>query len=72
MEINLLSILLPLAPLVAVVLWQYVKKRTSTHSNLPLPPGPKRLPIIGNLLDLPNRSSSPWRKCRELAETYGK
>ena len=35
----------------------------------PSPPGPKPLPIIGNLLDMP--ASHEWFKFTEWAHTYG-
>lgn len=34
-----------------------------------LPPGPHRLPFIGNLLDMPK--SQPWRGFRDLCLKYG-
>ncbi|KAF8874735.1 cytochrome P450 [Infundibulicybe gibba] len=37
---------------------------------LPLPPGPKGLPIIGNLLDMP-RAEKPWLVFREWSKIYG-
>lgn len=44
--------------LLAGVLFAYLLFAKSgylnTQSTLPLPPGPKRLPLIGNLLDMPN------------------
>ena len=33
------------------------------------PPGPKPLPYIGNLLDMPN--SHPWRTYKEYSRRYG-
>ena len=35
----------------------------------PLPPGPRPLPIIGNLLDVPQKS--PWLRYHEWSKTYG-
>jgi hypothetical protein len=37
---------------------------------LPYPPGPPPLPIIGNLLDVPN--DSPWAKYADTSKKYGK
>nr|VWP00930.1 Protein kinase domain-containing protein [Ganoderma boninense] len=49
---------------VALWLWKY-----GSHSRLPLPPGPKPLPIIGNLLDMPSEDRA--RKFWEIGRTYG-
>lgn len=35
----------------------------------PLPPGPKGLPLVGNVADLPQ--SQPWLGFAELEEKYG-
>jgi hypothetical protein len=37
---------------------------------LPYPPGPRPLPVIGNLLDIPKESS--WLAYTKLSKTYGK
>ena len=54
-------------PLLAVALlaWKYA----SAPARLPLPPGPKRRLIIGNLTDLP--AENPWLTYHEWAKTYG-
>ncbi|KAJ6559613.1 cytochrome P450 [Mycena capillaripes] len=35
---------------------------------LPLPPGPKKLPLLGNILDMPY--ARPWETCMEWSKTY--
>lgn len=44
--------------------WQARSRR------LPLPPGPKPLPVVGNMLDWPTRNQ--WRALRDLSAQYGK
>lgn len=46
-------------------LWVKVKK----NKNLPLPPGPKGYPVIGNVCGLPSRYS--WLAYAEWKEKYG-
>lgn len=46
----------------------FVIQRKWKRSHLPLPPGPKGLPIIGNVLDMP--MEKPWEKFHEWRETY--
>ena len=57
-------ILLALAVLWVAVTW------LSRFRRLPLPPGPKPLPVIGNILDMP--TSKPWDKYREWCNLYSK
>ncbi|OCH93087.1 CyP450 monooxygenase [Obba rivulosa] len=63
-----LSILLPVACLVLVILWKYVLRRVRFGS-LPLPPGPKSLPIVGNIQDVP--ATHPWKTYAEWSQKYG-
>jgi hypothetical protein len=46
--------------------WRYTaRKRSST----PHPPGPKGLPLIGNLLDMPTKHE--WLAFNKYADQYG-
>ena len=48
--------------------WTALKWRRRTRGR-PLPPGPKPLPVVGNLFDIP--TSSPWTRYRDLCAKYG-
>lgn len=47
----------------------YTLKRRKTTSSLPLPPGPKPLPIMGNVHQAPK--SHAWRTYQEWSKQYG-
>ena len=42
--------------------------KSSKHSSLPLPPGPKKLPFLGNLFDIP--TSHEWLKYAEWSKQF--
>ena len=58
-----------LACLCAALLW-LAFRRVTHHASRPLPPGPPRLPIIGNLLHMPQ--SHLWERAAAWGKQYGK
>jgi hypothetical protein len=61
-------IILTIAAL-AVVSLKYLHSVKIKRHRLPLPPGPKPWPIIGNALDIP--TSTPWIAYAKWSEVYG-
>ncbi|KAK0214392.1 cytochrome P450 [Armillaria fumosa] len=53
----------------AVFTWVVVSLKRKTPSG-PLPPGPRRLPVIGNLLDMPKERE--WETWAEWGKRYGR
>ena len=49
---------------------QLKKGRDRNPNRLPLPPGPKGYPLIGNLFDMPIHN--PWVVYDDWRKTYGK
>ena len=54
---------------ILLLLW-IVKTFIGRRKLGPLPPGPKPLPFIGNVLDMPVHN--PWERFSEWGQRYGK
>lgn len=55
--------------LVTVIVQSIVKHKGTNPDGLPLPPGPKPFPLLGNLRDLPKERA--WLTYKDWQETYG-
>ncbi|KAK7676908.1 hypothetical protein QCA50_020164 [Cerrena zonata] len=53
----------------SVLLLQWLRRVLNARSRLPLPPGPRGYPLIGNLLDIPK--VMPWKAFGEWSKVYG-
>ncbi|KAI0264150.1 cytochrome P450 [Gloeopeniophorella convolvens] len=62
---TLLDFLVALGLLVALRALHDYRRR----GGVPYPPGPRRLPVVGNLLDVPKET--PWLKYAEYGQQYG-
>ena len=56
-------------PSCVAIYFVFFKFLRPSSSTLPLPPGPKPFPLIGNILDIP--IGSPWRTYTQWAKRYG-
>ena len=53
-----------------LILLVYFYSKTKHRSSLPLPPGPKKLPLLGILLDIP--TSYEWLKYAEWGKKFSR
>ena len=52
-----------------LVLWAFVSNRRAKFYGLPFPPGPKPLPLVGNLLQV--NTAEPWLTYTAWKKKYG-
>ncbi|KAI0662031.1 CyP450 monooxygenase [Cubamyces menziesii] len=75
LQMALLSLGITLSPgllgvaLALLLLLQLLLRRILLRKGVPLPPGPRGLPLIGNMLDMPRYK--PWIGLRDFTATYG-
>ena len=55
-------------PFGLIILDLYLKRRRNP-SGFPYPPGPRQLPLVGNLFDIPERKA--WETYARWASQYG-
>ena len=54
-------------------LWglKHIRGKKPNPNRLPRPPGPKGLPILGAMLEMPSMSDKPWLGYDKMFEKYG-
>ncbi|KAJ3572617.1 hypothetical protein NP233_g2968 [Leucocoprinus birnbaumii] len=68
-ENSIFAIYLLTAVFVLRVFYTYIQRQSDNPDGLPLPPGPKGLPFIGNILDIPLNKT--WLAYDDLIKKYG-
>ena len=63
------SILIVPALLLPFILFRWFRRVRNPLLSLPLPPGPRGYPIVGNLFDVPKKM--PWKVFHEWSKSYG-
>ena len=58
-----------LAIAAAAFAFYFIRSRVSNPRNLPLPPGPKGLPFLGAIYDVPQEIA--WKTFQEWGKKYG-
>ncbi|THH27405.1 hypothetical protein EUX98_g6781 [Antrodiella citrinella] len=61
---------LVLLSIVAFIVWRRWKANATKPGRLPLPPGPKPLPLVGNIRDIP-LGVPQWELFESMAQKYG-
>ena len=49
----------------------FIFKHTQQRSKGPLPPGPRSIPLLGNILDLPPPGTVEWKHWQKHGDKYG-
>ncbi|KAK2606570.1 hypothetical protein N8I77_005311 [Diaporthe amygdali] len=62
---------LSLAVATAIIVLLLIKKVLERRKALPLPPGPKPWPLLGNITDMPPQGQVEWRHWLKHKDLYG-